>query len=203
MSQYNPLCVQVEDMIRKTKSSYYENKAKTFRTSDSAKCFKAIYNLSGVSSQHEGLTVNSTCSEAALAEKCQISFTEPWKDLITTSIPQLDEVESLLKNYPPPLPNIRQIKSVLNHLNHSKATGADGFPVRLLKRFSSVIAPIVHDIITASIKQCKYTSHYKHGLVTPVPKAYPPTDVSNDFRQISVLPIGKNPRESTTTTQSK
>jgi hypothetical protein len=40
----------------------------------------------------------------------------------------------------------------------------------------------------ALYKQCKYPSHYKHGLVTPVPKAYPPTDVSNDFRQISVLP---------------
>ena len=192
MYQYNLLSAQVEDMIRKAKSNYYQNKAKTFRTSDPAKWYKAIYNLSGVSSQHEGLTVNSMGSEAALAEKFQISFTEPWKDLITTSIPQLDEVESLLKKYPPPLPSIGQIKSVLNHLNHSKATGADGVPAWLLKRFSSVLAPIVHDIITASIKQCKYPSHYKHGLVTPVPKAYPPTDVSNDFRQISVLPhIGK------------
>jgi hypothetical protein len=61
--------------------------------------YKAIYNLSGVSNQHEGL--NSMGSEAALTETFQISFTEPWKDLITTSIPQLDEVESLLKNYPP------------------------------------------------------------------------------------------------------
>ena len=34
-----------------------------------------------------------------------------------------------------------------------------------------------HDVITTSI-----------GLVTPVPKIYPPADVSNDFRQISVLP---------------
>ncbi|CAB4039279.1 Hypothetical predicted protein, partial [Paramuricea clavata] len=157
MSQYNFLSAQVEDMIRKAKSNYYQNKAKTFRTSDPAKWYEAIYNLSGVSSQHEGLIVNSMGSEAALAEKLQISFTEPWKDLITTNIPQLDEVESLLKDYPPPLPT-----------------------------------PTVHDIITASIKQCKYPSHYKHGLVTPVPKAYPPTDISDDFRQISVLPhIGK------------
>jgi hypothetical protein len=96
MSQYNLLSAQVEDMIRKAKSNYYQNKAKTFRTSDPAKWYKAIYNLSGVSSQHEGLTVNSMGSEAALAEKFQISFTEPWKDLITTSIPKLDEVESLL-----------------------------------------------------------------------------------------------------------
>jgi hypothetical protein len=99
-------------------------------------------------------------SEAALAEKFQISFTEPWKDLITTSIPQLDEVESLHKNYSPPLPSIGQIKSVLNHLNHSKATGADGVPTWLLKRLSSVLATITHDTITASIKQCKYPSHY-------------------------------------------
>ncbi|CAB3977333.1 Hypothetical predicted protein [Paramuricea clavata] len=148
MTQYNLLSAQVEDMIRKAKSNYYQNKAKTFRTSDPAKWYKAIYNLSEVSSQHEGLTVNCMGSEAALAEQFQISFTEPWKDLIRTSIPQLDEAD--------------------------------------------VLAPIVHDIITASIKQCKYPSHYKHGLVTPVPKAYPPTDVSNDFRQISVLPhIGK------------
>jgi hypothetical protein len=24
---------------------------------------------------------------------------------------------------------------------------------------------VVHEIITDSIKQCKYTSHYKHGLI--------------------------------------
>ena len=192
MSQYNLLSAQVEDMIRKAKSNYYQNTATTFRTSDPAKWYKAIYDLSGVNSQHEGLTANSMVSEAVLAEKLQISFTKPWKDLITTSIPQLDDVELLLKDYPPPLPSIGQIKYALDHLNQSKATGADGVPAWLLKRFSNVLAPIVHNIITASIKQCKYPGHYKHGLVTPVPKAYPPSDVSNDFRQISVLPhIGK------------
>ena len=56
------------------------------------------------------------------------------------------------------------------------------------KAYISVLAPIVHDIITASIKQCKYPSCYKHGLVTPVPKVYPPVDISNDVRQVSVLP---------------
>ncbi|CAB3982004.1 Hypothetical predicted protein [Paramuricea clavata] len=87
MSQYYLQSAQVEDMIRKAKSNYYQNKAKTFRTSDPAKWYKAIYNLSGVSSQHEGLTVNSMGSEVALAEKFQKSITELWKDLITTSIP--------------------------------------------------------------------------------------------------------------------
>ncbi len=37
MSQYNLLSSQVEDMIRKAKSNYYQNKATIFRTSDPAK----------------------------------------------------------------------------------------------------------------------------------------------------------------------
>ena len=131
-------------------------------------------------------------SEAALAEKLQTSFTETWRDLNTTNIPKLDEVETLQKDYSPSLPSIGHIRYALDDLKQSKATGADGVPAWLLKRFSSVLAPIVHDIITASIKQCKYPSCYKHGLVSPVPKVYPPVDISNDVRQDSVLPhIGK------------
>ena len=129
-----------------------------------------------------GKMANSVSSEAALAEKLQTSFTEIWRDLNTTNIPKLDEVETLLKDYSPSLPSIGQIRYSLDHLKQSKATGADGVPAWLLKRFSSVLAPIVHDIITASIKQCKYPSCYKHGLVSPVPKVYPPVDISNDVR---------------------
>ena len=49
------------------------------------------------------------------------------------------------------------------------------------------LAPVVHNIVTASIKQCKYPSQYKHALVTPFAKVRNPSDVENDFRQILVL----------------
>ena len=87
MAQYNPLCAKVEDMIKKAKSNYYQNKAKSFRTCDPAKWYKAIYDLSGVNTRQGGLTANSVVSEAAIAEKLQTSFTEPWRDLNTTNIP--------------------------------------------------------------------------------------------------------------------
>ena len=48
-------------------------------------------------------------------------------------------------------------------------------------------APVVHDIICASIVQSKYPTSYKHALVSPVPKVDNPTDINNDFWQISVL----------------
>ena len=101
-------------MIKKAKSNYYENKAKSFRTYDPAKWYKAIYDLSGVSTRRDVLTASSVTSEAALAEKLQISFTEPWRDLNTTSIPQLDDVETLLKDYSPSLPSIGQIRYALD-----------------------------------------------------------------------------------------
>ena len=57
-----------------------------------------------------------------------------------------------------------------------------------LKRFHEEMAPIVHDIICASIVQCKYPSGYKYALISPVPKVNNPTDLNNEFRQMSVLP---------------
>ena len=89
---------------------------------------------------------------------------------------------------PPPVPNIGQVKAILKHVNPRKATGVDGVPEWLLKRFHEELAPVVHDIICASIVQSKYPTSYKHALVSPVPKVDNPTDIDDDFRQISVLP---------------
>ena len=74
---------------------------------------------------------------------------------------------------PPLVPNIGQVKAILKHVNPRKATGVDGVPAWLLKRFHEELAPVnvVHGIICASIVQSKYPTSYKHTLVSPVPKA--------------------------------
>ena len=97
-------------------------------------------------------------------------------------------MDQLLRNTTPPLPSIGQVKNCLKHLNPRKATGVDKILAWIPKRFSDDLAPVVHNIVTASIKQCKYPSQYKHALISPVAKVRNPSDVENDFRQISVLP---------------
>ena len=77
---------------------------------------------------------------------------------------------------------------MLKHVNPGKATGVDGVPAWLLKGFHEELAPVVHDIICASIVQANYPTSYKHALVSPVPKVDNPTDINDDFRLISVLP---------------
>ena len=127
-------------------------------------------------------------AEADVAEQLQRIFTKLWQDIVPTQIPDIGEIGSMLKETSPPLPSIGQIKAILRHLNPRKATGSDEIPPWLLKRFCEELAPVIHDIICSSITQSKYPTQYKHALVSPVPKVYPPNDIENDFRQISVLP---------------
>ncbi|CAB4032852.1 Hypothetical predicted protein, partial [Paramuricea clavata] len=133
--------------------------------------------------------IRQSADAADLAERLQQSFTKPWPNANPTEIPDVGEIEHLLKNdTSPPLPSIGQIKATLKHLNPRKATGSDEIPPWLLKRYHEELAPVIHNIICSSISQAKYSTLYKHALVTPVPKIFPPNDMDNDFRQISVLP---------------
>ena len=123
-----------------------------------------------------------------LAEQLQQAFIRPRQNICPTDVPDLQTVSHLLEDVPLPLPSIGQVKCTFRHLNPKKATGVDGVPAWLLKRFNEELALVVHNIMCASIIQCKYPKPYKHALICPVPKLNPPNDINNDFRQISVLP---------------
>ena len=89
-----------------------------------------------------------------------------------------------LKDTPPSIPSVGQVKTALKVLNTRKVTGEDVIPAWSLKGFCEELAPVVHDIIVSSIIQCKY----QPALVSPLPKVRPPKDIDSDFRQVSVLP---------------
>ena len=125
---------------------------------------------------------------ADLAERLQYVFTKPWKDAAPTEVLEINTVIPLLKDVPPPIQTVRQVKATLEHLKPKKETGADKILAWLLKRFFKKLAPCCTCIMFANIVQCKYPELYRHALISPVPKVYPPNDIDNDFRQISVLP---------------
>ena len=157
------------------------------RKQDPAKWHRSIPQLVGC----EGVNSNNneiSNSHTDAAEILQDVFTKPWSNLPETIIPSLEEVEQFLRRGNRPTPSIGLVKVALKQLNPKKATGSDKIPGRVLKRYCEELAPVMHDIICASITQSKYPSTYKHALVTPVPKVNPPNDIDNDFRQISILP---------------
>ena len=74
----------------------------------------------------------------------------------------MTDVGNVVSLYTPATPSIRQIKSLLKHLNPRKATGAKGIHAcRLLKRFHEELAPVVHDILSVVV----LTACNKHALL--------------------------------------
>ena len=187
LSKFESICVKVTKLITNAKAKYYKSKAEGNREFNPAKWYKIIYQLAAANEDHQTLSSSAQANLTDLADRLQRSFIKPWLD-VQSEPPSLQEVERLLENNPPPLPSIGQVKSVLKHLKSRKATGADNIPAWCLKSFAEELAPVVHDIVVASIVQCKYPTAYKHALISPIPKVRPPTDLDNDFRQVSVLP---------------
>ena len=157
------------------------------RPAISSNWFKYIYSLCGAQQLSKTLTTPNKAELQKTADFLLDAFVAPWKDREPTAL-SVSEVANDLHDRPPPVPNIGLVRAMLKHVNPRKATGVDGVPACLLKRFHEELAPDVHDIICASIVQSKYPTSYKHALVSPVPKVDNPTDIDNDFRQISVLP---------------
>ena len=187
MTQYRHRADKIVTLIKRAKAKYYASKIKSKRKQDPAKWHRSISQLVGC----EGANSNNneiSNSPADAAEILQNVFTKPWSNLPETIIPSLEKVEQSLRRGNPPTPSIGLVKAALKQLNPKKATGSDKIPGWVLKRYCEELAPVVHDIICASITQCKYPCAYKHALVTPVPKVNPPNDIDNDFRQISILP---------------
>ena len=80
------------------------------------------------------------------------------------------------------------IDARLARIKIHKTPGPDGIPNWLLRDFSSLLCRPLAAIFNASIRQGYFSPIWKSAEVVPIPKARPPTSISNDLRPISLLP---------------
>ena len=71
-------------------------------------------------------------------------------------------------------------------LKANKATVPGDFPPKLTKIFAAYIAEPLTDVINTSIRRGEYPQIYKYEVSTPIPKNYPPKDLT-EIRNISGL----------------
>ena len=109
-----------------------------FRYSNPSKWYKSICGLSSASQQTATGTPTAPTNTA---------LTRVANELREQSAMSVSELANSLEDRPSPIANIGQIKAMLKHLNPRKATGVDGVPAWLLKRFYEELASAVHDII--------------------------------------------------------
>ena len=74
----------------------------------------------------------------------------------------------------------------LSKLKTNKASVPGDFPAKLIKHFAAYLADPLTDIINTSIRRGEYPKLYKFEISTPVPKSYPPKNIS-EVRNISGL----------------
>ena len=126
------LCDKVSLLTSKAKENYYLSNSKDLRVSKLEKWYKTIYGLAAINDSPNRIPPAEVTEH--LVEQLQQEFIKPWLDVCPTAPPDVQTVSHLLKDVPPPLPSVGQVKSTLKHLNLKKATGADGIPAWLLKR---------------------------------------------------------------------
>jgi len=180
--KYNQLKAKISRLIANAKQKFYQDKAQDLCRTNPGKWYRSTYAMTGADQQYADITAPSKSELSKLAEDLLDAFTKPWEDREPSSLLVSDLADNLIDS-PPATPSIGQVKAALKRLNPKKATRHDSVPAWLKE-----LAPVIHDIICASILQCKYPTPYKRALVTPVPKVSNPADINNDVRQISVLP---------------
>ena len=84
--------------------------------------------------------------------------------------------------------SISKVKLQLSQLDVKRGQVKDDIPARVLKEFSTQVAAPLTDIINTCITRGEWPDSWKLEVATPIPKEYPPKDVSK-LRNISGLKI--------------
>ena len=85
-----------------------------------------------------------------------------------------------------PISNL-ECEKIISSLKNSKQ-GTHNIPVRLIKQYSNILAPILCDIINECFTTGKFPNILKHAHITPILKGGDSLNCKN-YRPISVLPF--------------
>ena len=79
-----------------------------------------------------------------------------------------------------------QVYDYLKNIRTNASTVKDDIPASIIKEFAAELSSPLADVINCSIKRGEYADIWKIEMVTPVPKIYPPRNVTQ-LRKISGL----------------
>lgn len=176
--------------ICKRKKEFFARKVMSLKTSDPRSWWSLVSKLAGKFSTDSELCYpdehGNIISGKTLATRLNsyfISVTSDIQPLDTAALPAL-----LPSPDQPPTITTSAVCRKLLGLSAYKASGPDGIPGRLLKKFAPELAEPVTVIFNRSVSPGVFPERWKDSHLTPVPKVKPVTG-DGDLRPIALTPV--------------
>ena len=183
--KWNFLNEASEKMCKAEKESYYENIVHDLKTSKPGEWYSKIKRMTGQTKNcSEKINVEEL---VGLTDKEQAEKIADHYAKISNSYEPVNS-ENFQKFFKTPFSlkfEAEKIKNITRSMNKKAATIKDDIPMKLINIFAEELSfPLTH-IINATLRG-QYPNLWKHEIITPVPKIFPPEKLK-DLRKISGL----------------
>ena len=179
---------QFEIKCRLAKSSYYCNIVKDLKSSAPGQWYSKLKRMSShdqTKSEEVQVEEISHLSNQDQAEAIADNFSKisnEYQPLTTSDI----DLETSNVLTPVPVIEAHQVYEYLRKIKTNVSTVKGDIPASIIKEFAVELSAPLADIVSCSVKRGEYADIWKIETVTPVPKEYPPKNVSK-LRKISGL----------------
>jgi len=175
--------------LKKEKRNFYNKKVKAMKT---AKCGQWYAELKKITrfEQHKKELVQVT-DISHLPDQEQTELIADKFSLVSQEYEPIEVGDVKVPNFTDKdIPTVTEgkVKEFLDKINLKPSQVENDIPAKVVKNFSKELAKPLSIIINTAIRKGQWPNRWKHEVVTPVPKEYPPKNVGQ-LRPISSLPI--------------
>ena len=172
--------------VKKAKTHFYKSTVEDLKTKNPGQWYSCLKKMTSHDQQGEEINIDEIrhLPDQEQAEKIADNFTSIPNQFEALRSEELSLSSFSAEEIPQFEPS--RVWRLLSKLQTNKSVVAGDFPVKLTKMFAAYLAEPLTDIINTSIRRGEYPKVYKFEISTPVPKKYPPKDLS-EIRNISGL----------------
>ena len=175
--------------VKLEKRNFYNKKIKGLKEAKCAKWYQELKKLTNFDQhkrEHTEVTDISHLPEQKQAELIADKFSKVSQEYDEVKLENID-LTGVEEDDVPTIPESK-VKEFLDKINLKPSQVENDIPALLVKKFSRHLAKPLCTLINTALKKGQWPNRWKHEVITPTPKVYPPKSIE-ELRPISGLPI--------------
>ena len=172
--------------IKRAKSEFYKKTVADLKTKKPGQWYSCLKRITSYDKQSEEINIEEIrhLNDQEQAEKIAEKFASIPNEYEELKGEDIDIPKFSAEDIPQFEPS--KIWKLLCKIKINKASVQGDFPAKLINHFAAYISEPLINIINTSIRRMEYPKIYKSEISTPIPKHFPPRDLS-EVRNISGL----------------